>query len=95
MSRNHEIPSWVAVRACPLCGRIFPQWRLHKHINSEAWRVRKEIIIQIQEEHPDWVDQDGACQRCWESYRGVVRVVRFMKRFKFPKHWRRQMEAAG
>ena len=95
MRRNHKSPSPVAVRACPLCGRILPQWRLHKHIRSERWQMRNEIMIQIQEEHPDWVEQDAACQRCWESYRGVARVVRFMKNFTLPKHWKTQMDVAG
>ena len=44
---------------------------------------------------PDWIDQDGACTRCWESYRGVVRVVRFMKNLKIPKHWITQVDGAS
>jgi len=57
--------------------------------------MRNEIMAEIRKEHPDWVEQDGACQRCWESYRGVVRVVRFMNKFKFPKRWSRQKEVAS
>lgn len=57
--------------------------------------MRKEIIVEIINAHPDWDDQDGACQRCWESYRGVVRVVRFMNKFKFPKRWGRQKEVTS
>lgn len=57
--------------------------------------MRNEIKAEIRKEHPDWIEQDGACQRCWESYRGVVRVVRFINKFKFPKRWRRLVEVAG
>ena len=88
MKQHHKMPSSVALRACPLCGRILPHWRLHKHIPSEHWRMRNEIIAEIRQEHPGWVEQDGVCRRCWESYRGVARVVRFTNRFKFPKRWR-------
>jgi hypothetical protein len=55
--------------------------------------MRNEIMVEIRNGHPDWLGQDGACKRCWESYRGVVRVVRFMKHFKIPKRWIKQSEA--
>jgi hypothetical protein len=83
--------SSVALRVCPFCERILPHWRLHKHIRSEHWRMRSAIMDETRKEHPDWVDQDGACERRWEAYRGVVRVIRFMKKFKFPKRWRWQV----
>lgn len=80
------------VSVCPLCGRILPDWRLHKHIRAESRRVRDEIAIAIQKEFPDWAKEEGACKRCWISYRGVVRVERFMKHFRFPKSWRRLID---
>ena len=49
--------------------------------------MRREITIEIRHEYPDWVEEAGACKRCWESFRGVVRVVRFMNNFRFPKRW--------
>jgi len=76
-----------ALNVCPLCGRILATWRLHKHIQAEHWKTRKEIIVEIKSEHPDWCEESGACKRCWESFRGIVRVVRFMRKFRFPKNW--------
>jgi len=90
-----KMPRSIARSTCPLCGHILPHWRLHKHIRSEHWRMRKEIMVEIQNEHPAWDDQNGTCKRCWESYQGVVRVVRFMNKFKFPKHWKRGVEVTG
>ena len=94
MKENLKVPSFKTLRSCPMCGRILAHWRLHKHIHLEPWRMRNEVMVEIRKEYPDWVHQEGACERCWESYRGVVRVTRFMDSFKLPKHWRRQVEVA-
>ncbi len=80
------------VSVCPLCGRILPQWRLHKHIRGEHWRLRHDVESAIQKEFPNWVEQEGACKRCWILYRGVVRVERFIKHFRFPKRGRRPVD---
>jgi hypothetical protein len=53
--------------------------------------MRREIMVEIRNDHPDWDDRDGVCKHCWESYRGVVRVVRCMNKFKFPKHRKRHV----
>ncbi len=29
------------------------------------------IIKRIREEHPDWVEEDGACPKCVEHYRNL------------------------
>lgn len=94
MKVGAETPRFGDLRCCPLCGQILQHWRLHTHIHSEHWRMRKDIIVEIQNERPDWFEDAGACRRCWESYRGVARVVRFVKKFKFQKHWRKPIEPA-
>jgi len=94
MKKHTTMPSSRDLRTCPLCGRMLPHRRLHEHIHTERWQTRHEIMLEIRKEQPNWAEQDGACKRCWESYRGVVRVVKFMDHFKFPKHWRRQVEVS-
>ena len=94
MNQPYRHPSLAALRTCPLCGRNFPHWRLHKHIHSEPRRLRDETIVEIRKDQPDWVEQGGACERCWESYRGVVCVARFMDHLRLPKHWGRHLKVA-
>ncbi len=47
------------MKACKLCG-------------TEAQRLNQElediVINMIKQEHPEWVESDGACQRCLEYY---------------------------
>lgn len=43
---------------------------------------KSEIIEAIRQKHPAWVSEEGACKLCWRSFRGVARVLGFMKKFK-------------
>jgi hypothetical protein len=74
---------------CPLCEKMFTWDQLEVRIKEDRPSTREQIIKAIKGDYPAWVPEDGACQHCWESFRGVVRVLRFIETFKFPKRWRR------
>lgn len=67
---------------CPLCLKDCPRAALPDHINSEREAIRQATIGVIQFSHPAWVAKDGACERCWKSYRDVSRVLNFFKEFR-------------
>jgi hypothetical protein len=80
---------------CPLCEKAFLRAQLQVHRKAEQSKARREIIKAIKAEYPLWVQEDGACRHCWDSFRGVVRVANFMKAFKLPKRRRRPLACAG
>ena len=80
---------------CPLCEKAFLRAQLQVHRKAEQPKARREIIKAIKAEYPLWVQEDGACRHCWDSFRGVVRVANFVKEFKLPKRRRRPMARAG
>jgi hypothetical protein len=67
---------------CPLCLKECPRAALHNHINPEREAIRQATIGAIQFSHPAWVAEDGACERCWNSYQDVSRVLDFFKEFR-------------
>ena len=69
---------------CPLCEKAFLRSHLESRIKQEPPKTRRQIIKAIKDEVPSWRLHDGACKRCWESFGGVVRVVNFVKKLKFP-----------
>ena len=69
---------------CPLCERVFQRADLHVHLTKEPPMTRRQISKAIQAEFSSWRPEDGACLRCWESFRGVARVVNFLTKFKSP-----------
>ncbi len=82
--------SSLADSVCPLCEKGFPGERLHQHIDSEHARLRRNTIQVIQAYHPDWVEEDGACEPCWKSFRDAGRmldVLRTAKRQKAGDFW--------
>jgi hypothetical protein len=70
---------------CPLCSQVFPSELLREHINSEHPRLRHSTIKVIQAYHPGWVEDHGACEPCWRSYREASRMFNQMKSAK-PKN---------
>ena len=64
-------------RFCPLCGRACRRAALCVHINSDSALICQATIGVIQSSHPTWVARDGACERCWTSYRRMSRVLIF------------------
>jgi hypothetical protein len=67
---------------CPLCSQFFARDLLHEHIASEHADLRQRTIKVIQAYHPSWVEQHGACEPCWRSYRDAGRILNIMKRAK-------------
>ena len=72
----------LAQSPCPLCRKACPRTALHVHINAEGEVVRRATIGVIQFSHPAWVAKEGACERCWNSYRDVSRVLNFFKEYR-------------
>ena len=56
-------------KECPLCEQGVPASLLQKHIESEQKGIRHYLIEQIRGAHPGWVEENGACPKCWEYYR--------------------------
>jgi len=50
--------------------------------NSETedlYRIGEEYLInQIKKEHPEWVEQDGACHKCIEYYQALDYAVKIL-----------------
>ena len=64
---------------CPLCSRVLAPELLRNHIVFEDPRMRQSTIQVIQAYHPSWVEDHGACEPCWRSYRDAVQMVAVMK----------------
>ena len=95
MRKRMKVQKSRSYGICPLCEKAFQRAQLQVCITAEQPKTRRQIIQAIRDEYPSWVQESGACQRCWESFRGVVRVVSFMKKFKSPGRWRRPMVRKG
>jgi hypothetical protein len=60
---------------CPICGDIVPLSQLLTHAVADDARFRDgRIIARIKQDHPNWVEADGACPRCIEHYRKMADV---------------------
>jgi hypothetical protein len=71
------IPSPESI--CPLCSQVFLREQLYQHIASEHLRSRDSTIKVIQAYHPGWLQDHGACEPCWRSYREAGRMLKQMK----------------
>lgn len=65
---------------CPLCKESFPLSEIHAHISVEQAEIRQYTVKMIQSRHPEWVEEDGACKRCWRFYGGLGRFVHFFRK---------------
>ena len=45
---------------------------LNKHLNLVAELFLREVI---RKEYPEWVDQDGECQKCDDYYNSLLDAV--------------------
>jgi hypothetical protein len=84
MRKELKVNHSRARAVCPLCEKTFLKTELHAYPGTEPRASRLRIIEAIQETLPSWVETDGACKRCWESFRGVTCVRDYMKGLKFP-----------
>ncbi len=51
---------------CPICGHLINRWDLKEHTFAERW-----VLNRIQNEHPEWKEENGVCTKCWEYYRDL------------------------
>ena len=49
---------------CPVCGKIIPRELLTIVAHSE-----EDIVEAIKKDHPDWLDSDGVCKKCYTYYK--------------------------
>ena len=49
---------------CPLCGENISKEKFKYHMDAE-----KYVLDMIENEHPDWKEADGGCQKCLEYYK--------------------------
>ena len=48
---------------CPICGEDVPTEAVVLHSLAESYTIE-----QIRKDHPEWVEEDGACPKCLEFY---------------------------
>jgi transposase len=58
----------ASTSCCPLCQHTMPAEMLRVRLQTEAREIRDYTIKMIRTRHPDWVQSDGACPRCWQYY---------------------------
>lgn len=71
-------------KICPLCSRVFPREQLHDHINAEHPHSRRNTIRVIQAYYSAWVEDHGACELCWKSFRDAGQALDLLKGAKGP-----------
>ena len=52
---------------CPICGKTISRDLLVVISHAEG-----HIIDVIKKEHPDWVELDGICKKCYEYYKNQL-----------------------
>lgn len=50
--------------SCPIC-----QEKVSEELTSYMDHTESHIVDVIKEKHPDWVEEDGLCQKCLDYYR--------------------------
>ncbi len=64
---------------CPLCSQIFPHEKLYAHITSEHPHLRHNTIRTIQAYYPGWLEDHGACEACWKSFRNASQILSVLR----------------
>jgi hypothetical protein len=65
----------------PICGDIVPVRELLAHAVADDERFRDgRVIARIKQDHPVWVEADGACPKCVEHYRQALSVEKIKPR---------------
>jgi len=49
---------------CPLCKK-----EMEDSVVNVCTDAYEYVVGRIKEEHPDWVEKDGACPKCLEYYK--------------------------
>ncbi len=76
---DHPGQGILRERICPLCSRVFPHEQLYDHMKSEHPHARRNAIKVIQAYHPAWVEDHGACESCWKSFRDAGQALDLLK----------------
>ncbi len=53
---------------CPTCGKSISRDLLTVIPHTET-----HIVDVIKQKHPDWVEENGICKRCYEHYKAQLR----------------------
>ncbi len=59
----------MAKSRCPICNEVVDELQYRLHLLTDAY-----LIQQIMTEHPEWVEEDGACSKCIERLRSTGRA---------------------
>ncbi len=66
---------------CPLCSETVSVGELRAHAALDDQRFRAGLVIaRIKEDHPEWMEADGACPKCLEYYRGIAGLGKIRSR---------------
>ena len=57
----------MSQKTCPLCGKEHDEL-----IYTLEKKLAVKFIKKIREEHPQWVQTDGGCERCMNFYKNLV-----------------------
>jgi hypothetical protein len=52
---------------CPTCGKTIPL-----DLPIIISHTEEHIIDVIKRDHPDWVEKDGICKKCYEFYKSQL-----------------------
>ena len=62
---------------CPLCGVNVNAGEIRAHAVLDDKRFREGLVIaRIKQDHPEWVEADGACEQCLEFCQQNVGITR-------------------
>jgi hypothetical protein len=56
---------------CSLCQHQIPVEDLKKHRQEETREIIDYTVGLIQSRHPEWIQSDATCQKCWDYYRSL------------------------
>ena len=54
---------------CSLCHEEIPAGYMQTHRERETKDIIAYTVELIKQGHPEWIENDPVCQKCWESYR--------------------------
>lgn len=71
--------------SCPICRELLPD-----DVVQYAQHGDKHIVDLLKYDHPDWVEKDGLCTKCYEYYKAEIAGSVFkdapcVKRIRFIK----------
>jgi predicted RNA-binding Zn-ribbon protein involved in translation (DUF1610 family) len=70
---------------CPLCGEAISAGELRAHAAKDDQRFKHGLMIaRIKQDHPEWVEADGACPKCVEYYRQLVATSEKIQPRQYP-----------